>query len=383
MGLFHEHVHQAVDPVLDAESPPLRLRAVVLPGTEPHDLWIDRGLVVEGPIEQATDITPATAQGYGYALPGLVDAHCHVGLDAHGEVDRPTSEAQALADRDAGALLLRDAGSPADTRWIEDRADLPKIIRAGRHLARPKRYIRNFAEEIEPGELVAAVERQVARGDGWIKLVGDWIDRSTGDLGPLWPAETAAQAIARAHELGARVTAHVFGEQALDELLDAGIDGIEHGSGLTDDTIEKMATNQVALVPTMVQLENFPGFADAGEAKFPRYAAHMRDLYARRWETYGKACEAGIPIFAGTDAGGQLPHGLIGQEIAELAKIGGTEFALGAGSWRAREWLGRPALGVGDPADLVVYAEDPRVQISAACHPDLVILRGRRVLARS
>ncbi len=382
MGLLHDHEHAAVDPVLDADRGPLRLRAVIVPGTEPEDLWIERGVLVEGPLARATDITPTAARGYGYVLPGLVDAHCHVGLDAHGEVDRPTSEAQAVRDRDAGALLLRDAGSPADTRWIDDREDLPKIIRAGRHLARPKRYIRNFAEEIDPAELVAAVERQVARGDGWVKLVGDWIDRSTGDLGPLWPAETAARAIARAHELGARVTAHVFGEQALGELLDAGIDGIEHGSGLTDETIEKMAANRVALVPTMIQLENFPAFADAGQAKFPRYAAHIRDLYARRWETYGKACEAGIAIFAGTDAGGQLPHGLVGQEIGLLAKIGGAEFALGAGSWRAREWLGRPGLEVGDPADLVVYAEDPRRDISAVRHPEVVILRGRRVLSR-
>ena len=378
MGLHHEHVVR--QPTLDADPGPLILRAVVLPGTEPQDLWIDHGVVVEGPIADATDITPTTSRGYGYVVPGLVDAHCHIGLDANGEVDRATSEGQALKDRDAGALLLRDAGSPADTRWIDEREDLPKIIRAGRHLARPKRYIRNFAEEIEPGELVAAVERQAARGDGWIKLVGDWIDRSSGDLGPLWPVEAATAAISRAHELGVRVTAHVFGEQALEELLDAGIDGIEHGSGLTDHTIEKMAANHVALVPTMVQLENFPAFAEAGEAKFPRYAAHIRDLYARRWDTYGRACEAGVPMFAGTDAGGQLPHGLIGDEIVQLAKIGGAEFALGAGSWRAREWLGRPGLAVGDPADLVVYAEDPRERISAVKHPEVVILRGRRVL---
>jgi imidazolonepropionase-like amidohydrolase len=52
-------------------------------------------------------------------LPGLVDAHCHVGLDAHGAVDDATSEAQALTEREAGVLLLRDAGSAADTRWMD------------------------------------------------------------------------------------------------------------------------------------------------------------------------------------------------------------------------------------------------------------------------
>ncbi len=87
-------------------------------------------------------------------LPGLVDAHCHIGLGAHGEVDRETAEQQALTDRDAGALLLRDAGSPADTRWIDERDDLPVLVRAGRHIARTRRYLRGFAEEVEPDGLV-------------------------------------------------------------------------------------------------------------------------------------------------------------------------------------------------------------------------------------
>ena len=118
-------------------------------------------------------------------LPGLVDAHCHVGLDEHGGVDEATTEAQALADRDAGALLLRDAGVPVDTHWMDARDDLPRVVRAGRHIARSRRYIRNYGAEIEPADLVAEVETQAARGDGWVKLVGDWIDRDAGDLTPV------------------------------------------------------------------------------------------------------------------------------------------------------------------------------------------------------
>ena len=97
------------------------------------------------------------------------------------------------------------------------------------------------ARKSEPNELVAEVERQAARGDGWVKLVGDWIDRDIGDLTPLWPPDVAAAAITRAHELGCRVTAHVFGEQAVSELVAAGIDGIEHGTGIDDATIVLMA----------------------------------------------------------------------------------------------------------------------------------------------
>lgn len=256
MAATHSQPHLRIDP--GAPKPRLHLHGAVLPDGEPRDLW-----VLDGRISLARVADARTICRNAFILPGLVDAHCHVGLDHAGEVPASTAESQALADRDAGALLLRDCGQPGDTRWVDDVEDLPRIVRAGRHIARPRRYIRNYGAEIEPGDLVAEVERQAARGDGWIKLVGDWIDRATGDLAPLWPEENVAPAIARAHELGCRVTAHHFGEEGLDTYIEAGIDGIEHGTGLTDRTIARMAERGVALVPTMVNLENFPGIAAA------------------------------------------------------------------------------------------------------------------------
>jgi imidazolonepropionase-like amidohydrolase len=371
---FFAHDHGVASPAGAPESIPLHLSGVVLPAGEQRDLWVVDGLIRTEPVADAVTVCRGA-----WIMPGLVDAHCHIGLGPHGPVADEVAEAQAVTDRDAGTLLVRDAGSPIDTHWIDERADLPRIIRAGRHIARTKRYLRNYANEIEPGELIDEVARQAVRGDGWVKLVGDWIDRDSGDLGPLWPADVAAAAIAKAHELGAKVTAHCFGEESVQQLVRAGIDGIEHGTGLDQATIELMAANQVALVPTMINLENFTEFADAGQEKFPRYAAHMRDLHARRFQTLGAAVEAGVPVFAGTDAGGTISHGLIGEEVELLAELGGAEFALGAASWRAREWLGAPALADGAWADLVVFDTDPRQELSVVAHPRLVILRGRVV----
>ncbi|HSN43768.1 MAG TPA: amidohydrolase family protein [Propionibacteriaceae bacterium] len=371
----HTHSHLQPQGIDLAPGQALHLQGHVLPEGDVRDLWISDGIIHTEPIPGA--LTLATGV---WIMPGLVDAHCHVGLNADGPVDAATAETQALADRDAGTLLIRDAGSPSDTRWIDERDDLPRIIRAGRHIARPRRYIRNFADEVEPDDLVATVEKQVANGDGWVKLVGDWIDRDAGDLTPLWPQDVAAQAIERAHELGARVTAHCFDGDSASQLVAAGIDGIEHGTGLDGDTIAVMAERQVALVPTMINIENFPAFAAAGEEKFPLYAAHIRDMYARFGDTLEAAHEAGVPIFAGTDAGGVMPHGLLGHEIEQLATVAGPDFALGAASWRAREWLGMPGVEEGASADLVVFAEDPRVHLGILRHPLAVILRGRLVL---
>ena len=353
----------------------LRFRGPVLPDGEPRDLYVVDGRVTLEPV------AGAETAAEGWIVPGLVDAHCHIGLDEHGAVDEATTERQAIDDRDAGALLLRDCGSPADTRWVQERDDLPRLIRCGRHLARTRRYIRDYAHEVEPADLTAYVAREAQAGDGWVKLVGDWISRDEGDLAPSFPPEAFAAAIASAHEHGARVTAHCFGETVLPELIEAGIDCIEHGTGLTTDLVETMAAQGTALVPTAVQLNNFPGYAEAGRERFPAYADHMLALHARRRDTIMAAYDAGVAIFAGTDAGGVLPHGGIADEVAELAAYGmPAEYALGAASWRARAWLGWNAtLDEGAPADFVVYPRDPVADLSVLREPSAVVLRGRLV----
>ena len=101
----------------------------------------------------------------GWIIPGLVDAHCHVGLGAHGATDLDEAIAQAETERDAGALLLRDAGSPVDTRSLDDRDDLPRIIRAGRHLARPEALHAGPADRYR-GRIATARRRSPSRPAG-------------------------------------------------------------------------------------------------------------------------------------------------------------------------------------------------------------------------
>src|SRR3954463_13292875 len=355
----------------------LRGRVLLGPDEERPEAWVVGGRITyEAPLARVDDAQDVQ----GWVLPGLVDAHCHGGPGAPGPVDEQTQEQQAAAAREGGVLLIRDAGSPADTRWIDEREDLPRIVRAGRHIARPKRYIRNFGHEIEPGDLADVVRAEARRGDGWVKLVGDWIDREIGDLAPCWPLDALREAMAAAHEEGARVTAHCFGEDCLPDLLEAGIDCIEHGTGLTDETRADAAARGVPIVPTMVNTDNFPRYAKAGEERFPVYAAHMRRLHEQRYETVATAYEAGVPVFVGTDAGSALAHGLVAHEVAELVRAGlPPTSALDAACWGARWWLRRPGLGGGAPADLVVYDDDPREDVAVLGAPRLVVLRGRPV----
>jgi len=107
----------------------------------------------------------------------------------------------------------------------------------------------------------------------------------------------------------------------------------------------------------------------------------MCDLHSRRYETVAAAHDAGLPIYVGTDAGGSLPHGLVAREAAELVRAGlSTIEALGAATWGARSWLGRPGLDEGASADLVVYPADPRTDIAVLAAPEHIVLRGKVVV---
>ena len=358
-------------------SSSLHLSGVVLPEGEHRDVWVRDGRFTFESVTGAETVSRG-----GWLLPGLVDAHCHVGVGmggAHIETVAGLRE-QALAERAAGVLALRDCGSPVDTRMLDDDPDLPRIIRAGRHIAAPRRYIPDLAVEVEPGDLAAEVRVQARRGDGWVKLVGDWIDRVQGDLAPEWPADALCAAIAAAHEEGARVTAHTFGTDALPGLIAAGIDCIEHGTGLTEDLLAEMAARGTAVVPTLVNVENFPAFAAAGEKRFPGYASTMRRLYATSGAVVRAAYEAGVPVFAGTDAGGGIEHGVIADEVRALHEAGlPAEAALAAASWGARSWLGLGGIEEGAPADVVVYDADPRADLDSLQRPQRMILRGQLV----
>ncbi len=87
-----------------------------------------------------------------------------------------------------------------------------------------------------------------------------------------------------------------------------------------------------------------------------------------------------MPIFAGTDAGGtSRTAGSPTRSPRWSGPASRPTAALGAACWDARAWLGRPGLEEGETADLLVYPEDPRRDVSVLAHPRLRVLRGRTV----
>lgn len=362
-------------------SPVLHLRGPVLlgPDRELPEAW-----VADGRIHHERPELPAGEEVLaldGFTVPGLADLHCHLGIaDGGGGTTLEQARQQALTDRDTGVLLIRDAGSIIDTSPLQQHSDLPRLIRCGRHLARTRRYLIGYADEVEPEALPAAVTREAHRSDGWVKLVGDWSDRSLGDLAPCWDAEDFRAAADAAHDAGARITTHTFDEATLSLALDAGFDCLEHATGLTDATIARAAEASVPVVTTLVNVDEFKAYASQGERKFPAYAAHMRRLRAGRFERTRDAHDAGVQLLVGTDAGGVLGHGIIHDELDELARAGLTAATiLDAAAWAPRRFLDVPGLEEGAPADLLVVPRDPREDHRALRERSRVVLGGRIV----
>ena len=280
-----------------------RFRGPVLPDGEARDLYVVDGRVTYEP--QAAAETVAE----GWIVPGLVDAHCHVGLDANGAVDERRPEEQAVTDRDAGALLLRDCGSAADTS-VDPRPRGPAPADPGGPPPRPDQALHPQLRPRGRARGARGVRRPGGqRGDGWVKLVGDWIERDSGDLAPV---VARARHFARGDRDRPRERrqghrARASARTALPGLIEAGIDCIEHGTGLSADLDRRDGRAGHRAGPDRAAAEQLPRLRRRRRARSsrrtPSTCSTCTPAAARRSMS---AYEAGVAIYAGTDAGGVL-----------------------------------------------------------------------------
>ncbi len=341
------------------------LHAVLLPGgADPVDLWVAGGRLSAEPQDGAE-----TLPG-GWALPGLVDAHAHLSLDIAGTgLGRGSPElvdANLRAHLGAGVLLVRDVGAVPGATLPEAGGSGPRLLRAGRFLAPPGRYIPGLYEGVEPAGVVGAALAEVAAGATWVKVVADFPERFP-DGGPALPnydLETLTRLVEAVHAAGARVAAHVTG-RALADVVAAGIDSVEHGVRMDGEALEALGRRGGAWTPTLATTTEM-----LGEERFARLVERLTPLLAG-------AAAAGVTVLAGTDT---RPAGSLAAEVALLRHCGLSPVdALAAASTAARRYLGLPGVEDGAPADLVCYPADPRDDPEVLASPSAVLIGGRRV----
>jgi hypothetical protein len=96
----------------------------------------------------------------------------------------------------------------------------------------------------------AAIE-EAGRSGWWTKIIGDFLG-GAGESLPNWPADVLAEAVAQVHAAGGRVAVHAVCPEAVDAVVAAGVDSVEHGWAVTDAHFAAMCARNMAWVPTLM-----------------------------------------------------------------------------------------------------------------------------------
>jgi imidazolonepropionase-like amidohydrolase len=363
----------------------LHLRGTFLPSGEERDVFVtDEGtLTFDANAPGAGDAR--TLYRGGFVLPGLVDAHAHLGLASPAGREAPDDErarASARAQLREGVLALREpGGSNRASTALGPANGAPRVIASGRWLAGPSRFLPGFAREVTPEELPeAAVEELRAGGGGWAKVIADW--RVGDDWGVVsFGPEALAEATRQVHAEGGRLAVHAMFRPATEAAIRAGVDSIEHGTFMDEGLVAAMAEQRIAWTPTLSAIR----MVTSGRQQLgvpAEVAAALAEGVGSLPPALRAAAEAGVTVLAGTDAA--LPHGLVREEIGALIEAGlPSDVALGGASWEARRFLGLPGLDEGARADLVVFERDPRDDPrEGLVDPALIVLDGRVISSR-
>ena len=374
-------------------------------------------VVAGGTIQSVGGTAPAGAEvidlGDATLLPGFIDAHVH--MDSEGEDNYyrgafnslmrfPAEQAlyaamYARRTLEAGFTSVRDVGS---TDYVA--VSLRNAINAGAVVG-PRMLVANYGvgstgghadqgpyppDRIPPAgprqgvcngadQCRAAVRYQIKYGADVIKFMpsGGVLSLSDPVDAPELTQEEMDAIVSEAHAWGRKAAAHCHGDAAAKMAIKAGVDSIEHGSFLKDDTLQLMKDKHVYLVPTLFAGEwvgtKADGFPPAIRTKALAAAAAMQQMFQH-------AVRIGTPIAFGTDSAVE-PHGLDAREFALMTKNGMTPAAaLMAATANASALLGidkeTGTLEPGKAADIVAVPGNPLQDIRATEHPRFVMKGG-------
>jgi imidazolonepropionase-like amidohydrolase len=327
-----------------------------------------------------------------YVVPGLIDAHVHIG-----------SAAQMRAALESGVTTVRSAGVShfvdVGLRELVKRGAIagPDMIATGYHV-RPGVAQEFFLDFPDHGDLMAGtggadalrrmVRANLSRGVDWIKT--NATERAgTPDTDPrrqLYSQEELRILVVEAGAKNIPVMAHAHGAEGADAAVRAGVRSIEHGTYLTDDTLQLMAKQGTYFDPTADIVNDLaePG-GDYDNAGLKRRGEMMQPILKA---AIGRASKFGVKIVAGSDTGyGPNSIARVSREIGMLVDAGLTPLqALQAATITNAELLKlEKQIGVianGFEADVLVVDANPLEHVRTLLDPLLVISNGRVALDR-
>lgn len=375
---------------------------------------VDDGLIVG--VESFGHVVPHDCPVTSYdgtLLPGLIDAHVHLVSDAGaGSLERAgtlsTDELDAVITASlgrqvaAGVTTVRDLGD-VGYRTLDHREraapGLPRIVAAGPPLTVPDGHCHYLGGVVSDAAAIReAVVERVERGVDVVKVMasGGMLTLGTDIAGTQFSADDLRLLVETSHAAGLRVLAHAHSLSGIEHALAAGVDGIEHFSGITQDRIslpdellDRVAAAGVAVDPTMGNdnsvLALLPGPPPALTAMMERLGLDLEQILAQRFEMVGRMRAHGVRVVSGVDAGAAPPkqHGNAWRTVLDLVASGyPVAEALACSTSVAADDCGLGTvtgrLDGGLDADLLVVDGDLRTDPAALGRPLDVLVRGVR-----
>lgn len=347
----------------------------------------------------------------GTVLPGLFDCHTHLAADStFGGLERVGGMAQDAIDAvieqslrahaQAGVTTVRDLGDRGyRTLSYRSRPGLPRVIAAGPPLTTPHGHC-HFLGGAVTGDLGSVVAEHAERGVDVVKIMasGGFATPNTDQLGAQFSVPELIELVEAAHRLGLPVVAHAHSLIGMQNVLAAGVDGIEHFTGLSsagatidDELLDEVARGGVVVDLTMGNDRSYHALMPTPPPAFAALMARMGvrtfdEFYMSRFGVLSRLREHGAVVITGVDSGmGPFKrHGSAWRVVEEMIMAGypAAEALAAATSVSARvcgvdEETGR--LADGYAADLLLVPGDLSVDMSGLSAPQEVLIRGERV----
>ena len=350
-----------------------------------------------------------------FVMPGLIDGHVHITSENNprarlqrvemSEADQAMMGAGfAKKSLMAGFTTVRDvgAGSSDAIFALRDgiaRGDVvgPRIFASGATISVTGGHgdgTQGYSDDIAvilhskgvcdgAPECRKAVREQVRRGADHIKLTATAgvLSNTAAGLEQQFFTDELQAIMDSAHAMGRKVTAHAHGVNGINAALRAGVDSIEHGTYLDNESIRLFKRNNAYLVPTILAGVTVAEWAaDPNSFLLPPQRAKAAEVGPKMLDMARRAHAGGVRIAFGTDTG-VSKHGENAREFALLVEAGMTPMeAIRSATIAGADNLGQSdvlgSIAPGKYGDLVAVKGDPLTDITELEDIDFVMKEG-------
>lgn len=348
--------------------------------------------------ETTADIIDSTGKT---VMPGMMNSHAHLAWDGVHDLarqsmdDAPEISAYKTAGNmikslRAGITSVRDLGMNDTNIFAKQAVEQgifpgPRLLITGESIIQTGGHTYWCCREASGAdEIRRAVRDQVKGGADLIKIMGchDLLEFTDEELNAV---------IDEAHRNGLPITAHATFNECIHRMAEFGVDVIEHGGSMTDETIQLLLDKKIPIVTTFAPLVMQSQAELARQYNIPEWKIEERQKAVAnkgRYEGIIKAAKAGVPIAFGTDAGSPVVgHDVVAPELKFMVKLGAKKdnydalrsaTIVAAHVSNIQDKLG--TLETGKEADMIVIDGDPLADLDALERVEIAIIAGKKMI---